>query len=545
MKNSLLLLLFLQMTLCAYSKEFVLEPVLLINADPSELQVIPNNQPEILRYEITSYQVTFQNTSFQVGINRLNLRGIEEVKQMLLGEIQMSIDTKVIQDYFYKDFLILRLQASFFDDLGPKLRIFEIAMNYSNEKFLVALSRDVFNSEEPSTTLHALIDKTKLISIAEMDAKLGLPLSETNYNSLYEEASRNGDYASIYILQRKFQDQFSFKKYFQLIDSYESGEYNLADVLDLYLNSKLANTKLATLFRIQTGQPAPYLIETYLPLVRDRFIQIINSDVLPDSLFAYDFALLSENDRTFEITYSSAGEEDFKSMIVGFDYTKKGWQQQRVELPPSIAAVDPSGQSWQFTLLDPEFTTIYAKKELAYYFKPKYAPQEAWMKIPILPTDTSKFVFIEVGAKINTDYLSFESIETKIFHSSIKNISSSKSIMERLKEDQLTFTCPNNSSSEVIRFNDLCAETYRWKEYVRKYGSPNERAYCSPLIKEDLNNDGQFEFFTYVISNGKVVAFNGLETKNGKVISLSKEKALPLLKNNRAFNNLVLYSQMQ
>ncbi len=532
-------------TLSAVASELLLPPVLLIDKGLNEIEIAPSSNPGSLKYEMIAYSIKFQNTNFNIGINKIELKGIEEAKQMILGEIQMSIDTKIIQDYIYKDFLILRLQATFFNGAAQELRIFEIALNYSPEKFLIAFSRDVQMEQESSESMHSLIDASKVIPLAEMDQRLGYPLSEKSYNSQYEELSKKSDYAQIFTLQTMYAEEFSLVSYFNLIDRYESSNYKLSDVLDLYFNYRKANSALAKLFRLQVAQPTPFLIDSSFPLLREKFIEIINQEVLPDSLFAYDYAFLSENDRTFEVTYSKAGEEDYKTMIVGFDYTTNGWQQQRVELPPSIAAVDPSGQTWQFTLLDPEFTTIYAKKENAFYFKPKYATQEAWMKIPILPADTSQFLFIEIGFKINTDYLSTESTETKIIQSLLSEKESHKIVAEKLKENALTIKCANPSADLVAIGDGLCAEKFIWKKYVRIYASPSERAYCSPLMKEDIDKDGIPEFFNFTVSNGKVIAFHGLQTKQGKVIPLTKEKALPLLKEHRELNNLIHYSQIR
>lgn len=541
-----LFLLFLSLfSLSAVASELLLPPVLIIEKGNHEIEIAPSGTPGSLKYEMIAYSVKFQNTTFNIGINKIELKGIEDAKQMILGEIQMSIDTKVIKDYFYKDFLILRLQATFFNGEAQELRIFEIALNYSQEKFLIAFSRDVQSEEESSESLHVLIDQSKVIRIAEMDQRLGYPMSEKSYNTQYEELSKKSDYAQIFALQTKYSEKFSLVSYFNLIDQYESSNYKLFDVLDLYFNYKQAQSPLAKLFRLQVVQPSPFLIDFSFPLLREKFIEIINQEVLPDSLFAYDYAFLSENDRTFEVTYSKAGEEDYKTMIIGFDYTANGWQQQRVELPPSIAAVDPSGQTWQFTLLDPAFTTIYAKKENAYYFKPKYASQEAWMKIPILPADTSQFLFIEIGFKINTDYLSTESTETKIMQSLLSKKESHKIVAEKLKANALTIECTNPSADLVAIGDGLCAEKFKWKNYVRLYASPSERAYCSPLMKEDIDKDGIPEFFNFTVSNGKVIAFHGLQTKQGKVIPLKKEQALPLLKDHRELNNMIYYSQIR
>ncbi|MFZ4785036.1 MAG: peptidylprolyl isomerase [Flavobacteriales bacterium] len=423
----------------------------------------------------------------------------------------------------------------------------ELALSIAYNDFMVNIN-GIFEGRDKIdlNRLKSLIDSITLLKPSEADAIMGYPISERTYKAISDQAINEGNEDLFYMVDAMYSSQFNFTEYFNLRKNYRSAYYSLNDYCELIFNeeSKSDLSRMRALSFV--SNEFEYLNEA-IPGIQDKFYAAISAEIYSDSAFVIGFNILDYETGMCQIDYMTISYNSY-SDFMQFEHKNGVWHPIKLALPAAISNL-PVGNGWN---MEENFSNdvmiINSSTTNTYYIKHKKSARSDWSEISTIPFDSAPYYLVTTGADVD-DQLIFSSGNFYFPEWTGKQLEKINAVSAAMKANGSTFDCGESAyfgeDNHVVLPDGSCCMPSSLSEEINRSTISKERAITTRLNELDIDNDGQFEYFVYTVSNGKIVDASGVEFENGVLVSIPKKKLLGFLKNHRQAVNLCLYSLMK
>lgn len=423
----------------------------------------------------------------------------------------------------------------------------ELALGIVYNDFMVSIN-GIFEGRDKIdlNRLKQLIDSMTLLKPSEADALMGYPISERTYKAITDQAINEGNEDLYYMVDQMYASQFNFTEYFNLRKNYRTAYYSLNDYCELIFNEE-SKSDLSRMRALSFTSNEFEALNEAIPGFTDKFYGAISSEIYSDSAYVMGFNILDYSTGMCQIDYMTMSYNTYTDFMQ-FENKNGVWHPVKLELPNAVANL-PVGDGWNMEeSYDNEVMVINATVTNTFYIKHKKSARSDWSEISAIPFDPAPYFLVTTGADVD-DQLFFSSGNYYFPEWTGKQLEKIKSIASSLKANGGAFDCSElgyfGEDSHVTLPDGSCTMTYTLGEELNRSTLNKERAISTRLNELDIDNDGQFEYFVYTVSNGKVVDASGVEFENGVLVSIPKKKLMGFLKNHRQAVNLCLYSLMK
>jgi hypothetical protein len=423
----------------------------------------------------------------------------------------------------------------------------ELALSIVHNDFMVSIN-GIFEGRDKIdlNRLKQLIDSMTILKPNESDALMGYPIAESTYKTITDQAINEGNEELFYMVDQMYTSQFNFTEFFNLRKNYRTAYYSLNDYCELLFNPESKNE----LNRIRVLSFAANDLESLnyaIPGIQDRIYGAISSELYSDSAYIVGFNILDPSNTICQIDYMTMSYSSYTDFIQ-FENKNGVWQPSIIELPLAISNLN-TGEGWVMESgFDNEVMVINSNVTNTFYIKHKKSARSDWSEISATPSDPSPFLAIAIGADVDNQLL-FSTYDYYFPEWTGKQLEKINAASASLKANGSTFDCSETGyfgdSNHIVLPDGTCCMRSSLAEEINQTATNSERAITTRLNELDIDNDGQFEYFVYTVSNGKVVDASGVEFENGVLVSIPKKKLLGFLKNHRQAVNLCLYSLMK
>lgn len=525
-------------------------PVVTIDNTSQKFTLTEPPLDEFRMLETVEYPLEIDKTSYSLVISYLDEPiTSEEFKEMMESQMSKNTGVKVLVNEMIDDWYLTQFCQSFEKIEDHEITVcMEILMTVWEGKFIIGISgeRDSASAMDKNKLLQ-LIENIQLVTPAQMDQYLGLPIPKNQVEVLEERAFQNADLEGMANIKRNFTSQFSYFSYFNILSSIREGRYNVNDMLDMFFDQS-STKELAHLRNMISPALNFELIAGNFPFLMEQFQLGIEKAYFNKNERIQNIELLNEADKTFLVTYyDEVNPQQYMTRIIAFSKTNDSWKCTTIFLPPDLQMFDPEAASWTIQEASAFWTIIRVAPGNTYYVKSNSISNDQWQKVATLPADTSNYALIFNGCKMldNTGFF-----QGSLLFPKADQFKEELEITERkLIEKSLAAPCDQgyyNYNAIQLRYaGDHCVAKDTYAREIQKNLSPDKTLFVSEILSVDLNQDGKTELFTYSISNGKIVHVSGIMTKDNRLIPISKSTIKRWIKKNAGAHNLMLYSQMK